>query len=255
VYKVKFKAGGTIERHKARLVAMGNTQCEGLDYYETFSPVAKLTIVRCLLALAAAHNWHIHQLDVNNAFLHGDLHEEVYMSLPPGFASKGEHRVYKLVKSLYGLKQASRQWFAKFSSTLISHGFVQSRADYSLFTQLQGSVFVAILVYVDDIIIASNDLAFVSHLTTFLDTQFKLKNLGPLKFFLGLEIVRTSKGISICQRKYALDILKDAGLLDVKPVNFPMDINLMLSRTTGESLVDPTSAVGGQITLPHHHQA
>jgi hypothetical protein len=200
VYKVKFKAGGTVERHKVRLVAKGNTQCEGLDYYETFSSVAKLTIVRCLLALVAAHNWHLHQLDVNNAFLNGDLHEEVYMSLPPGFASKGENRVCKLVKSLYGLKQASRQWFAKFSSTLISHGSVQSRADYSLFTQLQGSVFVAILVYVDDIIIASNDLAFVSPLTTFLDTQFKLKDLGPLKFFLGLEIARTSKGLSICQR-------------------------------------------------------
>jgi hypothetical protein len=241
VYKIKYKADGSIERYKARLVAKGYTQSEGLDYHETFSPVAKMTTVRTLLAMAAAKHWFLHQLDVNNAFLHGDLDEEVYMELPPGFRTKGESQFCRLTKSLYGLKQASRQWFSKFSNFLVDLGFMQSKADYSLFTRTQGSSFIALLVYVDDIAIASNDNVAVKSLIVTLNDRFRLKDLGALKYFLGLEIARSTKGIYVSQRKYSLEILQESGLLASKPVSFPMEQNLKLSRDVGSLISNPTS--------------
>lgn len=222
------------------MVAKGYTQVEGLDYHDTFAPVAKLVTVRCVLAIAATRNWHLHQLDVNNAFLHGDLHEDVYMSLPPGYGRQGETRVCKLQKSLYGLKQASRNWYSKLSTVLLSAGFKQSQADHSLFTRHTGPNILVVLVYVDDLLVTGNDLTSIRHLQEFLSSKFQLKDLGKLKYFLGIEVARSTKGIFINQRKYILDILTDAGQSGCRPASTPMEQHLKLTADSGEPLSDPS---------------
>jgi hypothetical protein len=168
----------------------------------------------------------------------------VYIYALPGFAIKGESKACKLTKSLYGLKQASQQWFSKFPNTLINQGFTQSKSDYSLFTITQGSVFIALLVYVDNVILASNDYTAITQFITSQDQQFKLKDLGTLKFFLGLEVTRSVKGILLSQRKYALEISEDSGLLATKPSNFSMEQNTKLSKDASDILEDPTSFIG-----------
>ena len=168
------------------------------------------------------------------------------MTLPPGFHSKGEcvsasstaPKVCKLVKSLYGLRQASRQWYTKLSATIKELGFVQSQADHSLFVHCKGSLFTALLVYVDDMVITGNDQACVASLKSVLDQKFGIKDLGSLKYFLGLEIARNKDGISLSQRKYALEVLEEAGMTGCKPVQTPMEQQLKLSKDSGDLFTD-----------------
>ncbi|CAA7043502.1 unnamed protein product [Microthlaspi erraticum] len=243
VYKTKLNADGSLERYKARLVAKGFTQQEGVDFVDTFSPVAKMTTVKTLLAVAAAKDWSLTQLDISNAFLNGDLDEEIYMTLPPGYTAKpGEslppNAVCRLKKSLYGLKQASRQWFLKFSSVLLKLGFAKSHADHTLFVKNVSGKYLAVLVYVDDIIITSNCDADVDQLKEDLKKAFRLRDLGALRYFLGLEIARSKRGIYVCQRKYVLELLEDTGLLACKPSSIPMDLSIKLVQDSQEPVID-----------------
>ncbi|KAJ0580529.1 putative RNA-directed DNA polymerase [Helianthus annuus] len=238
VYKIKYKPSGEVERYKARLVAKGYTQQEGIDFHDTFAPVAKLVTVRTLLAVAVKKDWIIGQLDVNNAFLHGDLDEEVYMKIPQGFSREGETRVCRLRKSIYGLKQASRNWYQKFTKVLIGLGFRQSVADHSLFIFKKEGVFVAALIYVDDVIIVGNNQRQINITKSVLDKEFSIKDLGPLKYFLGIEVTRTGEGLVLTQRKYVLDILAECGLLGCRPSLFPMEQNLKLDMCEDAERVD-----------------
>lgn len=195
--------------------------------------------LRLFLDLAAKNNHAIHQMDVHNAFLHGDLQEEVYIKVPFGFSNPDDTRVCRLRKSLYGLKQAPRCWFAKLADALLKYGFSQTHSDHSLFVYSKNKVSLMILVYVDDLIIYCNSNSEVDSFKAYLSTCFHMKDLGALKYFLGLEVARSPQGIYLCQRKYTLEIVTECGLLGCRPAGSPMDQNHKLSSAQGDLLADP----------------
>jgi hypothetical protein len=226
VFTVKYNSDGTLQRYKARLVAKGYTQTYGLDYSETFSPVAKLNTVRILLSVAVNRDWSLEQLDVKNAFLHGNL-KEVYMDIPPGFAGGSGSKVCKLKKSLYGLKQSPRAWFERFMKFLKNEGFKQGHSDHTLFVKrsLDGKLTI-LVVYVDDIILTGDDQVGRIHIKSKLAKEFEIKELGSLKYFLGMEFARSNKGLVVSQRKYVLDLLEETGMSECKPAATPMESDL-----------------------------
>jgi hypothetical protein len=238
IYKIKFHSDGSIERHKARLVARGFTQTFGVDYKETFAPVAKMNTVRVLLSVAINCGWSLYQMDVKNAFLHGDLEEDVYMRIPPGHGREKEQgMVCKLHKALYGLKQSPRAWYSKLSSVLIASGFKRSHADSSLFVRTGNVGRLIVLVYVDDLIITGDNMDEIQSLKSTLHETFSIKDLGSLRYFLGIEMDHSPKGLFLNQRKYIVDLLHEVGMTDSKPAHTPLKSNLKLN-IEGEPLSD-----------------
>ena len=193
--------------------------------------------LRCILAIASHHNWPVYQLDVNNAFLHGDLHEEVYMQMPKGIPNP-DHKVCKLKKSIYGLKQASRQWFAKLVTELESQGFIQSKSDYSLFIKRSANQITIAAVYVDDIVLTSTDPSSIKALKQHLHSIFSIKDLGHLHFFLGMEVTKTTQGFVLSQSKFAKELLAFSGFDLKKTSPTPLPINLKLHTNEGDPIPD-----------------
>ncbi|GJT83650.1 retrovirus-related pol polyprotein from transposon TNT 1-94 [Tanacetum coccineum] len=241
IYKVKLDELGGILKNKARLVARGYRQEEGIDFEESFALVARLEAIRIFLVFAAHMNMVVYQMDVKTAFLNGNLREEVYVSQPDGFMDKDNpNHVYKLKKSLYGLKQAPRAWYDMLSSFLISQDFSKGSVDLTLFICIDSKELLLVQIYVDDIIFAASTPEFYDLFSKIMCSKFKMSMMGKISFFLGLQISQSPRGIFINQSKYALESLKKYGFDSCDPVDTPMVEKSKLDEDKEGKAVDPS---------------
>ena len=224
VFRNKLDENGNVIRNKARLVAKGYNQQEGIDFDETYAPVARLEAIRLLLAFACCMDFKLFQMDVKSAFLNGHLTENIFVEQPPGFEShKFPDHVFKLNKALYGLKQAPRAWYERLSKFLIENDFVRGSVDKTLFIKRKDQDLLVVQIYVDDIIFGATDETFCQEFAKLMQGEFEMSMMGELTFFLGLQIKQTNEGIFINQAKYTKELLKKFGMESSKEIGTPMN--------------------------------
>ncbi|CAA7013624.1 unnamed protein product [Microthlaspi erraticum] len=242
VFKLKRNSDGSINKHKARLVAKRYVQRYGIDFEEVFAPVARIETIRLLISLAATNGWEIHHLDVKTAFLHGELKETVYVTQPEGFIEKGsEDKVYKLSRALYGLRQAPRAWNDKLNQILRDLQFKRCSKEPSVYRKKVNQETLLLAVYIDDLFVTGTSLIIIEEFKREMSSKFEMSDLGRLTYYLGIEVQQDSEGITLSQRRYAMKILEEAGMMSCNPVNTPMEAGLKLSKATEEKDIDATA--------------
>ena len=241
VYKLKKDPNGKIIKHKARLVAKGYVQEKGIDYDEVFARVTRLETVRLLLALSAQQGWDVHHLDVKSAFLNGDLQEEVYVKQPDGFVKDGqEHKVYRLSKALYGLRQAPRAWNVRLDKYLVSLGFVKCPQEHAVYKRSKEDEMLIVGVYVDDLIVIGTCPAEIKKFKKQMEEEFEMSDLGLLSYYLGIEVAQSRHCIKLKQALYAKKILQQVRMDECNSTKYPMEANLKLGKDEEGEPADPT---------------
>ncbi|GJT84594.1 putative ribonuclease H-like domain-containing protein [Tanacetum coccineum] len=231
VFRNKRDERGTIIKNKARLVAQGYRQEEGVDYDEVFAPVARIEAIRLFLAFASFMGFTVYQMDVKSAFLYGNITEEVYVKQPPGFEDPAHpNKVYRVVKALYGLHQAPRAWYERLSTFLLKHGYRRGAIDKTLFIKKDRRDIMLVQVYVDDIIFGSTKSSMVKDFEELMQKEFKMSSMGELTFFLGLQVKQTTAGIFLSQDKYVKDILNKFDFRTIKPASTPIEAHKSLGK-------------------------
>ncbi|KAL8145519.1 hypothetical protein AgCh_003617 [Apium graveolens] len=255
VFKAKKDTTGKIIKYKARIVAKGYVQKQGRDFEENFAPVTRLETVRILLAIAAKHGWEVHHLDVKSAFLNGEIQEEVYVMQPEGFVKKGQEQlVYKLIKALYGLRQAPRAWYTKLSKCLKELGFVRCPYEHAVYTKSADNEVLIVGVYVDDLLVTGTQVSSIQGFKDEMNKRFEMSNLGKLTYYLGLQVEQRDGEIKLKQAAYAKKILMKAGMWDCNAVKLPMDPKEIIHKDEGGVRVNITqfkSMMGGLRYLVH----
>ena len=238
ICKRKLNIDGSTDKYKCRLVVQGFRQKEGLDFFDTYSPVTRITSIRMLIAIAALRNLEIHQMDVKTAFLNGDLEEEIYMKQPEGLVVPGqEHKVCRLVKSLYGLKQAPKQWHEKFDNVMMSNGFSINECDKCIYFKNTPHGYVLLGLYVDDMLIIGSNKDMVSQTKNMLSSKFEMKDMGLADVILGIKIFRNSEGIILSQTHYAEKILERFKSYSKGKAKTPVDPRFHLTKHSGEAVL------------------